>query len=55
MAEIKPCPFCGNKPIMEQPESDVHMGCWNPDCVFQPSGNFDTKQDAIEAWNKRCK
>jgi Lar family restriction alleviation protein len=60
MAELKPCPFCGGKALLE--EFIVRKGfeacivC--ADClVSMPTTTYDTEKEAreraIEAWNKR--
>lgn len=56
---IKPCPFCGKAAKIFQFESDDKRCCI--DCGDR-SGNcgcgldkwFDTREEAIEAWNKRA-
>ena len=53
MAELKPCPFCGCPDNNVCEDYDVfYAECGNPDCdAFGPSRK--TKQQAIDAWNKR--
>ena len=51
--KIKSCPFCGKQPILEQLDSDWHIGCWYINCVFQPCGRFESEQEAIEYWNSQ--
>lgn len=67
--ELKPCPFCGGKytvnlsdcsecsPCVDEPPCDccnwvkhliVCNGCG------AASGMYDTKEEAIEAWNRRA-
>ena len=61
--ELKPCPFCGNKnPTLEEMNSWSgepvwFIGCENYNCYFGMSlgESFNTKQEAIEAWNTRSK
>jgi len=52
---IKPCPFCGGEDIHEDTtllEETYHI-CGNDKCrAFGPVG--ETRQEAIEAWNKRA-
>lgn len=58
--ELKPCPFCGG----EGAGTKWHHGYWSVQCgyycdarrsdlCFQDWGEFDTEQEAIDAWNRR--
>ena len=51
MHEIKPCPFCGNKPILiESHKYFYRVICWECGC----NGPKEiTYYRAISAWNKR--
>lgn len=58
--EIKPCPFCGKEPEVQQDENFFGMtewwiACLNFDCPVDnvTTGSFAIKQKAINAWNKR--
>ena len=61
MAELKPCPFCGETSIyIEQAVAYTPTGylyrvrCGNiPYCAVMQSGFF-TEAEAIEAWNRRA-
>lgn len=63
MNEIKPCPFCGENDIIveyggdenEHPPFGWTAHCDNYKCDIQhpKTYQFDTKEKAIEAWNKR--
>lgn len=58
MTELKPCPFCGGKAEIFQRigkrYSEYNVSCGNVNCNVMPeTGNFDTEQKAIEAWNRR--
>lgn len=48
MNELKPCPFCGGKAHI------MRGGHWIAceDCQSE-SGYYSTKEEAIEAWNRR--
>ena len=47
MAELKPCPFCGSKNVGDM---NGWVQCFNCN-AGGPNGN--TKQQAVDAWNKR--
>lgn len=57
--ELKPCPFCGRKSIIEHWSSDGAMymvKCNNPDCLIPvtsyPAGhNLD---EVMKEWNRRA-
>ena len=64
--ELKPCPFCGGKaaiqPNVEDSEGGYFVVCLGEDCFcvlgehyYREVDNhdFDEKEDAAEAWNKR--
>ena len=53
---LKPCPFCGADPLIEDGENDRPwvVQCMNRDCPAQPfMDHADTKRQAIKAWNTR--
>lgn len=52
--KLKPCPFCGGKAKIFPTPDDFGYGveCEN-DCIFF-FGQFDTRERAIEAWNRRA-
>ncbi len=57
--ELKPCPFCGRKPIIEKWSSGGKMymvKCNNSDCLENiesyPTGH--DLQKVKEAWNRRA-
>ena len=59
MAELKPCPFCGAFPTTYEKRSrrivEYSIACPNLSCPCMPTtGDFDTEEKAIEAWNRRC-
>ena len=55
--ELKKCPFCGGEAKWGMMESNHYVRCYNPDCLIKPTTAlfrfYETKQEAIEAWNKR--
>lgn len=58
---ILPCPFCGNKASIEEVVGACGMrfsvGCDNTesaDCMgYQSFTTFDTRGEAVKAWNRR--
>jgi hypothetical protein len=57
MNEIKECPFCGAKPLIEPWHGGArtkHMVyCGNDYCFVGPQVTGETKSEAIERWNTR--
>lgn len=54
--ELKPCPFCGRQPVLEQDEfvkTYWKIYCSNVDCVAFYARGFFGKQSAVKAWNRR--
>lgn len=56
MNELKPCPFCGGKAIVEGHHNrfvEWYL-CSCPECHVSQAGNeYGFKFGAIEAWNRR--
>lgn len=57
MPDMKPCPFCGKKPIMIDtgnhfPRTYYRLIC-PKNCCMQ-SKLYDTKRKAITDWNRRA-
>lgn len=51
MTELRKCPFCGGEAeISTYYFIEWYIGCGECSCDL---GVFDTKEEAIEAWNKR--
>jgi Lar family restriction alleviation protein len=60
MSKIKPCPFCGEQPIMDDAEGLEEIQYWfRCDCCgfsFSSSQiyeHFDSEEDLISQWNIR--
>ena len=67
MEELKPCPFCGGEaniiknehPRLHRPIKNglYHVECCECNVMIgydtDYGGQFDTKEEAIKAWNKR--
>lgn len=55
MTELKPCPFCGYKGIMQRNGHCFRVYCPNKDCPIEPKTHwFLNHLLAIEAWNRRA-
>lgn len=59
MKKLKPCPFCGKRATLvtygegkQGKRFDVR--CEHDGCIFVATGMRDTKESAIEAWNRRA-
>lgn len=69
MEKLKPCPFCGRTPVVVQIEPCLHrrltdkrlytVCCPSCNLLFgwdtDYGGEFKTEDEAIAAWNQRCK
>lgn len=65
MTKLKPCPFCGYRPILKsdnrypKPECErvtaYEVVCTNMGCIIYNADDryFLRAKDAIEAWNRR--
>ncbi len=57
MAELLPCPFCGEKPLVIKntlTATYYQIRCGNDECwVYSKTALHSKKEDAIEAWNTR--
>ena len=53
--KLKPCPFCGQKPYIEDCLNYItnKIESYYVVCNCQSVVDFDTKKRAIEAWNTR--
>lgn len=56
--ELKPCPFCGNKPelfVSGFKEGFLYsVSCNQVDCWIKPCTEWTThRQEAIDDWNRR--
>ena len=55
MAELKPCPFCGERPVREILIDDKeYVACVNYRCPCQPAtAAYKDKRVAVRMWNRR--
>ena len=53
MTELKPCPFCGGKPITDNPDLCIYA-IYCDDCGAYLSGDVALGEDVSEMWNKRA-
>lgn len=52
--ELKPCPFCGGRAYLsERMNGGYYVECESIGGCLAESGKYDTKGQAIEAWNRR--
>lgn len=62
MTELKPCPFCGSEAVIIRGFSlgrymyrlKYYVVCSPAFGCGGRTFNFDTEQDAVEAWNRRA-
>lgn len=55
MAELKPCPFCGGIPKMQEYKRKWAVECRNDCCgVLLETSYLDSAEEAIEVWNTRA-
>ena len=57
MEQLKPCPFCNNKPQLQRYGLyDYAVGCNSDKCNINPRTPVcDTEEGAVELWNGRGK
>lgn len=59
MTELKPCPFCGSYKVhviehkYHNLSDSYGVGCFN--CKTNSYQFFNSRKEAIEAWNRRTK
>lgn len=54
MSELKPCPFCGEKPDIVYCGPGVYVSCCNDDCPCTCEAWGENEDRAEEAWNTRA-
>ena len=58
MDELKPCPFCGDMPLIHESKQDLRNILYSVFCGGEHHtasvGYFYTEEEAIEAWNRRA-
>ena len=58
MENLKPCPFCGEIPTVTHDAQNCEtyvIQCANGECACMPvTWWYLTKEEAIEAWNRRA-
>lgn len=58
--ELKPCPKCGCEAELISSQTFAwcnvywYVRCTNEDCDEETMLKYDTKREAIEAWNRRA-
>ena len=53
MSELKPCPFCGEYPAIEEYTNCCTVECLTYGCV-NAAITMQTRDEAIKAWNTRA-
>ena len=57
MNELKPCPFCGDIPMLYENKKDLRNILYSVSCYGEHHtasvGYFYSEEEAIEAWNRR--
>jgi Leu/Phe-tRNA-protein transferase len=55
--KLKPCPFCGEKILLEENTRGYFPACKNSKCIFYfgPDKRYAFEKDAIKAANRRAK
>lgn len=56
--ELKPCPFCGQLPNVEQEGQNLKIACTNPKCEMHPTTRWRStakygEQRVFDMWNMR--
>ena len=58
MTDMKPCPFCGSEATIEHKNvlETWIVECSNTNCPasYMIGNDYDTEEEAIEAWNRRA-
>lgn len=54
--KLKSCPCCNGKPIVDYYDYNSYYDCYNycvycMDCDYKDGTVWDTKDDAMQAWN----
>ena len=53
--ELKPCPFCGDKGVVQRSGHCFRVCCSNRDCPIEPRTHwFFNHLSAIKDWNRRA-
>lgn len=51
--KLKPCPFCGKVPRLEQYGDFWQIECRNDECWMKPRTSLDGKDVVIRGWERR--
>ena len=61
MTKLKPCPFCGGIPKIQNTNENgydrrFYVGCFSPECWVRPvTSMWLTEAGAEKAWNERSR
>lgn len=52
--ELKPCPFCGKKPVLADDDpANTYIYCDNAKCQMCPDTLYASRRKVIRLWNTR--
>lgn len=52
--KLKPCPFCGGKPAVQEKYGYFNISCPDFDCPASNNAWFKSLEESVKAWNTRA-